>query len=155
MPNESKPKQNIMLAVDIVLLDDNAKRILLINRKDNDRFAMVGGMVEDGETLVEAAVRELHEETGIHVYRDQLRYVGYADAVHRDPRQRVISHVFCAKVNSEDHGYRYPEAGDDAKTAEWYDVEWFLNESTMYPHKFAFDHIDIIEGVMVRSTHAI
>ncbi len=40
-------------------------RILLIRREDNGLWAMPGGMVEVGETLAEAAVRELREEANV------------------------------------------------------------------------------------------
>ena len=40
-------------------------RILLIRREDNGLWALPGGMVEVGETLAEAAVRELREEANV------------------------------------------------------------------------------------------
>lgn len=44
----------------------NARQeILLIQRKDNGRWAMPGGIVEIGESLAEAALRELWEEAGL------------------------------------------------------------------------------------------
>jgi len=42
-------------------------RLLLIQRKDNARWAMPGGIVEYGETLAHAAMREALEESGIQV----------------------------------------------------------------------------------------
>ena len=39
--------------------------ILLIQRKDNKRWAMPGGLVEVGQVLAEAALRELWEEAGL------------------------------------------------------------------------------------------
>jgi ADP-ribose pyrophosphatase YjhB (NUDIX family) len=46
-----------------VIMKDN--KILLIKRRDNGLWAVPGGLVEVGETLAEAAIRELQEETGI------------------------------------------------------------------------------------------
>ena len=40
-------------------------KLLLIRREDNGLWAMPGGSVDVGETLAEAAVRELREETGL------------------------------------------------------------------------------------------
>ncbi|WP_069167246.1 NUDIX hydrolase [Nocardia altamirensis] len=44
--------------------DDN---ILMIRRTDNDRYSIPGGGLEAGETVTEAVVREVREETGIDV----------------------------------------------------------------------------------------
>jgi ADP-ribose pyrophosphatase YjhB (NUDIX family) len=46
---------------------DAGGRLLLIQRKDNARWAMPGGIVEYGETLANAATREAREESGIEV----------------------------------------------------------------------------------------
>lgn len=43
----------------------NSKGILLSKREDNGLWELPGGRVEDGETFLEAAKRELYEETGL------------------------------------------------------------------------------------------
>lgn len=50
-----------------VAVEDNAGAVLLIRRTDNDNWALPGGAMDLGETLVDAAVRETLEETGIEV----------------------------------------------------------------------------------------
>lgn len=45
-------------------LFDTAHRLLLVQRRDNSDWALPGGMVEPGESLTEACVREVEEETG-------------------------------------------------------------------------------------------
>jgi len=52
-----------ILTVDAAILRD--RQILLIKRHDNGLWAMPGGMVEVNQTLAEATLRELQEETGI------------------------------------------------------------------------------------------
>ncbi|AFZ66610.1 NUDIX domain-containing protein [Deinococcus peraridilitoris] len=48
-----------------VCLLDQAGRLLLQRRTDNGRWGLIGGSSELGETAVETAVRETHEEVGL------------------------------------------------------------------------------------------
>ena len=52
------------LGVDAAVFDD-AGRVLLIQRKDNGRWALPGGIAEIGSTPAEAVLRELWEEAGL------------------------------------------------------------------------------------------
>jgi ADP-ribose pyrophosphatase YjhB (NUDIX family) len=54
----------IVPAVNVVVIND-AGEILLIRRTDNDYWALPGGVVDIGESLPQAALRETQEETGI------------------------------------------------------------------------------------------
>lgn len=50
--------------VDALVLND-LNEILLVKRRDNERWAMPGGLADVGETLAEAVLRELWEEGGL------------------------------------------------------------------------------------------
>ncbi len=50
---------------DAAIIDD-AEKILLIRRADNQKWAMPGGAFSVGETPAEGVVREAFEETGVH-----------------------------------------------------------------------------------------
>src|SRR5690349_9417590 len=52
------------IGTDAAVFNPNGE-ILLIQRKDNGRWAMPGGVVEIGQSLAEAALRELWEEAGL------------------------------------------------------------------------------------------
>ncbi len=52
------------IGVDAAVFDEE-DRILLIQRADNQRWAMPGGLAEIGQTLSEAVLRELWEEAGL------------------------------------------------------------------------------------------
>ncbi len=48
----------------VVVLAHYNKEIILIRNKDNIAWEMPGGKIEEGESIVKAASRELYEETG-------------------------------------------------------------------------------------------
>jgi 8-oxo-dGTP pyrophosphatase MutT (NUDIX family) len=81
------PRANsLVVAVTAVVLDD-AGRVLLIQRTDNELWAVPGGAQDVGETSTEAAVREVREETGLDVevtglvgiYSDPRHVITYDD----------------------------------------------------------------------------
>lgn len=56
--------------------------MMQIRPTDRDQLGMWGGVLEDGETPVEGAVRELREETGIEVDASQLEFVEVNEHFH-------------------------------------------------------------------------
>jgi 8-oxo-dGTP pyrophosphatase MutT (NUDIX family) len=61
----SAPEANSLVpSVNVVVVND-AGEILMIRRSDNDNWAVPGGAIDLGESMVQAAVRETREETGI------------------------------------------------------------------------------------------
>jgi 8-oxo-dGTP diphosphatase len=119
------------LTVDAVVFDA-ADRLLLIKRKSppfEGCYALPGGFVEYGETVEEAARRELNEETGVSV--NSQRLVGIYSQSNRDPRGHVVSVAFLMKVrNAKAH------AGDDAAAAAFV-PDWRSK-------RLAFDHAKIV-----------
>ena len=109
------------LAVDIaVFAKPDARQILLIRRGDHpymNHWALPGGFMKSDETLEQAAVRELREETGVQT-ADLLPVGNYSD-VGRDPRGRVVSAAFTAAV---DPAAVTVLSGDDAIDAKWFAV---------------------------------
>lgn len=75
------------------------------------RWSIPGGRVELGETLAEAVVRELAEETGLEALCDQ--FVGWVERI-GDGYHYLILDFAVTVLSSE-----APRAGDDAAEAEW------------------------------------
>jgi 8-oxo-dGTP diphosphatase len=126
-----------MVTVDAVVFRKNGRNteVLLIKRGHypyEGMWALPGGFVDMEETLEEAIVRELEEETGLKgVELTQLH--AYSE-IHRDPRGRNISITFYGTTgfhNSEVTG------GDDAADARWFPVDQMP--------ELAFDHEKVIE----------
>jgi len=61
------PPANSVVPSTTAVVTDEQDRILLVKRRDNDLWALPGGGMDLGESIVETAVREVKEETGLDV----------------------------------------------------------------------------------------
>lgn len=81
-----------------VFVLDERQRVLLVQMRDprtGDRYWVTpGGGIEDGESAEEAAVREVLEETAVHVTIDRLLYM--VDSVEPEQEQLVYTFHFLA-----------------------------------------------------------
>lgn len=134
----------IKLAVDAVVFGyakTEGVSILLVNRKYDpfkNTWALPGGFVLTDESLEQAVIRELKEETGIAVnYLEQLYTFGQPG---RDPRQRIVTVAYFGLINSS--LYKQLHAGTDADEAKWFNI-------TSLP-ALAFDHKKIIQTATER-----
>lgn len=104
-----------------VVLHEN--KVLLVQRNkqpDAGLWGFPGGHVEWGETVQEAAVRELREETG--VAAEAMSYIENLDLLLRDGDGLIRAHyllvgVACRYVSGN------PVAADDARDARWFSVD--------------------------------
>jgi 8-oxo-dGTP diphosphatase len=123
-----------MLTVDMVVLTEASVPSLLLVQRAHRPFAgawaLPGGFVEEGERVIDAAPRELAEETGLHV--GSLRLLGVYDTPGRDPRGWTVSVVYLALVQAQET----VTGADDARDARWFD-------SNALP-QLAFDHALIV-----------
>lgn len=127
------------MSVDIVVFgeeDGSLNSVLLIKRKNDPfkgKWALPGGFVDAHETLEQAAIRELEEETGLAI--NKLEQVGVFDDPKRDPRKRVISIAHYVMVRKNDYD---PKGADDAEEAKWFKLSELPG--------LAFDHDRILEA---------
>ena len=107
-------------------------------------YALPGGLVElSDQNLVEAACRELLEETSIEVKPEDLVQIGAYGDVDRDPRSgRTVSIAYVAFSRD----FASPFAGSDAANAKFMDVVEVLAD----PNRLEFDHNQIIRDAISR-----
>lgn len=134
------PRPAVTADIIILKLFNSQQSVLLIERKHppfEGMWALPGGFLEMDETLEEAALRELQEETGITGVK--LAQFHTFSKVNRDPRHRTITTVF---IGQADEHTVTPEAGDDAAKVRWFPLE------NLPP--LAFDHGEVMEMVISR-----
>jgi 8-oxo-dGTP diphosphatase len=64
------------LVVAAVCFRDAADRILTVRKRGTTAFMLPGGKLENGEGPTSAALREVHEELGVQMTRDDLTFLG-------------------------------------------------------------------------------
>jgi len=107
-PTPERPE----LCVGAIAVDDDL--ILLVRRgrgPAQGEWSVPGGRVERGETLAEAVVRELREETGLNGVCEGL--AGWVERV-GDGYHYVILDFYVTVIEEAE-----PTAGDDAAEASW------------------------------------
>ncbi len=130
------------VTVDILVFrkEENELQLLLIQRNHAPyagKWALPGGFMDMDETLEQAAVRELEEETGLkNIPLQQLK--AYS-ALNRDPRHRTVSVAFTGFLKE----VQDVRAGDDARNARWFSVGRLP--------ELAFDHAQIIADALEKT----
>ncbi|GAB3557982.1 ADP-ribose pyrophosphatase YjhB (NUDIX family) [Actinopolyspora lacussalsi] len=110
------PTANSLVVAVAVVGRDESGRVLLIERTDNDLWALPGGAQDIGETTRQAALREVAEETGliveltdiVGIYSDPRHVIAYDDG---EVRQE-FSIVFTARTDKRAGGLPGSEAED-------------------------------------------
>lgn len=95
-----------------IVLDASGKRVLLIHRRDNGRWEPPGGVLELGETIEDAVVREVEEETGARVEVERLT------GVYKNMRQGIVALVFRCRLLSEPLSHT-----GEASIVAWHDID--------------------------------
>lgn len=124
------------LAVDVVILHEGG--FVLVKRKREPfkgLWAIPGGVVEYGESVEQAAVREALEETGLAVRLVDL--VGVYSEPGRDPRGHFVSVAFLAEAV----GGALRASGDAEEVAVFREA----------PSSMAFDHSKILSDALRRA----
>lgn len=137
---EAPEPNRIVPAVTAAVTDDRG-RILLIHRTDNDRWALPGGALELGETVISTAVREVKEETGIDIevsglvgiYSDPRHVIAYDDG---EVRQQFAICVRGRAVGGTLRG------SSESSEVRWIDVE-------------ELPHLDLHPTQRLRVSHAL
>ncbi|WP_254711959.1 NUDIX hydrolase [Streptomyces sp. TRM64462] len=113
-----------------VVRDDG--RLLVIRRADNGAWELPGGVLELAETPEEGVVREVREETGIHVEVDELT------GVYKNVARGIVALVFRCKTSG----------GTERISSESTAVDWLTPEEVVerMSEVYAIRLLDAIDG---------
>src|SRR6202046_1927938 len=125
-----------LVGVGAVIIEET--RVLLVKQAHTPplaQWSIPGGVLEVGEMVREAAIREAREETGLVVEPGEL--LGVYDRILRNPEQRVQYHYvlidfLCRRV-----------AGDLAAASDAAEVRW-LTRDELPALRLAEDTLDVI-----------
>ena len=129
------------MAVDCIIFgfDGEVLKLLLIKRgfqPEKGNWSLMGGFVQDNESLDQAANRILKQLTGLEgVYLEQLFTFGEPT---RDPIERTVSVAYFALIDIQ----RY-----QTQLSSDYQAEWFQLKRTP---KLVFDHQEMLEQARKR-----
>jgi len=126
----------MLVAVDCIIFgfDGTELKLLLIKRgfePEKGNWSLMGGFVQESESLDEAAARVLQQLTGIHkVYLEQLQAFGATD---RDPIERTLSVAYFSLLDLTKY---------TPQLSKEFEARWFpLNNHPL----LIFDHDDMVE----------
>lgn len=130
-----------LIAVDCIIFgfDGDHLKLLLIKRgfePEKDKWSLMGGFVQPGESLDGAANRVLTQLTGLEgVYLEQIQ--AYGDPL-RDPIERTLSVTYFALIDINKY---------KTQLSDQYHAEWFLLKDTP---ALIFDHEEMVESAKRR-----
>lgn len=141
----AKP-QTPALTVDVVMPSeipsekDHGKVVLIrrANKPFEDHWGLPGGFEAAGESVKDAALREVQEETGLHI--EIVSLVRVYSKPDRDPRGHNVSIAYLARTISG--SLNSLKAASDAAEARLVDAREVREVS------FAFDHREIIDDTL-------
>jgi len=140
---QSQEEQSKPIRVDVVagcILQQNGKYLLVQERQQKvyGLWNLPAGHVDEGETIEQAAVREVMEETGYKV--NLLEKIG----IYHESAERAVKHIFSAEITGGELTVDKDELLD-AKWLSYTDVER-LNHSKKLREPFIWEVIQYLRS---------
>jgi len=128
--------KRILVAVDCIIFgfDQNDLKLLLTKRSfepEKGKWSLIGGFVQDDESLDDATKRVLYKLTGLkNIFMDEVKVFSEVD---RDPMERTISVVYYALI----------KINKNLKLSRDYGAQWFSVDDLPV---LIFDHNNMVDA---------
>lgn len=158
---------NIQAALSFTMIGD----ALVLTKKKNGWWDIVGGKIEEGESIKETLYRENLEEAGVHINTKNMFLVGYIKAENMTSNKSVFSKtnympVFVTFVEYVDREWKhkketvtrgvfsfkkatklFEERGDNGQLQEVSDYTKLFIKNLGLKYEFPFYHVNEIKGL--------
>lgn len=126
--------------VDVAIFSETGSEILLGRKPHEDKYRLVGGFVNPGESYEAAARRETKEESNLEITDPEyVCSMAIDDWRYRRERNKITTALFrCKKMCGR------PEPGDDIEEVRWFKFNGDLIDQVVDNHKV------LIEALMVK-----
>ncbi|ODC03483.1 hypothetical protein BFW38_07925 [Terasakiispira papahanaumokuakeensis] len=141
MTNSSNATDQTSVLVSVAWVHQQSNKILCVRTQGQDRFFIPGGKPEQGESLPEALVREVHEELGVRLRPETIQPLTVIQGpAYGRPHCTLLMHCFVAE----------PETVDFSAHAEIAELVWVdqHNKSLCAPAA-----IQLIDELAMFDTH--
>jgi len=112
---------------------EERKELLLVSASSKNGWIVPAGGIDPGETAIQAAVRETHEEAGA------LGDVGSCVGVFRDDERKTMTHVYALIV-------RQLVCPLESKTSRWFSIEEAITALNTRPSQQSYITTNIIDA---------
>lgn len=126
-------------AVDIAIVNQDKKEVLLGRKHDETLFRFIGGFVDPtDDSLESAARREAREEAGAMELAD-IKYLGsyrVDDWRYRKEVDKIMTAFFMTS-----YIFGHPVAGDDIAEVKWFNLSTITDGDVVEEHRYLLDRL--------------
>lgn len=107
-------------AVRAIIINDNNLLVMKRNKFGKKYYTLIGGHVEMNESKEKALLREIHEETKIHVSNPRLVFIEHTAAPYGDQYVYLVDYISGTPILHELSDEKFiNQGGDNTYTPMW------------------------------------
>ncbi len=124
-----------------LLIVEDTSILVLQKKEEKKRFVLAGGFLKKRESPEEGLIREVYEETGVRLIKNNFKY--YASNTVIDSEKRALTrHYFLLTENGQKFENREPNKFKSLKWVKWTKAIKFINPADKNTIERLFNSID-------------